>query len=79
AAGPVAPSEPALSLRAEQALHGLSRRERQVSLLASEGLTNREIAGQLVLSVRTVEYHVANAMTKLEIHSRRELRGIIGS
>ncbi|TDS85791.1 helix-turn-helix domain-containing protein [Nesterenkonia aurantiaca] len=75
---PVAPSEPALSLRAEQALRGLSRRERQVSLLVSEGMTNREIAGQLVLSVRTVEYHVANAMTKLEIHSRRDLRGIIG-
>nr|WP_246310604.1 helix-turn-helix transcriptional regulator [Nesterenkonia sandarakina] len=71
-------TDPVLSPRAEEALHGLSRRERQVSLLVSEGRTNREVAEQLVLSVRTVEYHVANAMTKLKIHSRRELRGLIG-
>lgn len=76
--GVSAMTDPVLSPRAEEALHGLSRRERQVSLLVSEGRTNREVAEQLVLSVRTVEYHVANAMTKLKIHSRRELRGLIG-
>lgn len=68
-----------LSLRAEDALSGLSKRERQVSMLVSEGRTNREVAEQLVLSVRTVEYHVANAMAKLKIRSRRELRGLVGS
>ncbi|MCH8564794.1 LuxR C-terminal-related transcriptional regulator [Nesterenkonia sp. LB17] len=76
--GPPGKSEPVLSLRAEEALRGLSRRERQVAMLVSEGLTNREVAERLVLSVRTVEYHVANAMAKLKIRSRRELRGLVG-
>ncbi|MGJ9372176.1 LuxR C-terminal-related transcriptional regulator [Nesterenkonia sp. CF4.4] len=76
---PSAKPEPVLSLRAQEALSGLSKRERQVSMLVSEGRTNREVAEQLVLSVRTVEYHVANAMAKLKIRSRRELRGLIGS
>lgn len=70
---------PAMSDRAEAALRGLSRRERQVSVLVSQGRTNREVAEQLVLSVRTVEYHVANAMAKLQIRSRRELRGLLSA
>lgn len=76
---PAVKSPPVLSLRAEHTLRDLSRRERQVSVLVAQGLTNREVAEQLVLSVRTVEYHVANAMAKLQIHSRRELRGLVGS
>jgi DNA-binding CsgD family transcriptional regulator/tetratricopeptide (TPR) repeat protein len=66
-----------LTPAAEAALAGLSRRERQVSLLVSQGSTNREVAEQLVLSVRTVEYHVANTMAKLQLHSRRELRRLL--
>lgn len=52
----------------------LSPREREVVVLVAEGLTNREAAAALYLSVRTVEQHVATAMRKLVVSSRRELR-----
>lgn len=52
---------------------GLTDREYDVAALLARGMTNSEIAGQLVLSVRTVEAHVANAMQKLGLHTRTEL------
>jgi non-specific serine/threonine protein kinase len=51
----------------------LTRREAQVAALVARGLTNREIAGQLFLSVRTVEVHVDHALTKLGFHTRTQL------
>jgi DNA-binding CsgD family transcriptional regulator/tetratricopeptide (TPR) repeat protein len=51
----------------------LTRREREVAQLVGEGLTNREIAGRLVLSVRTVETHVDRVLGKLNFHSRSQL------
>ena len=38
-----------------------------------EGKTNKEIAAQLYLSPKTIEYHLANAYRKLGVHSRVEL------
>jgi predicted ATPase len=52
----------------------LSPREEQIARLAADGLTNREIAESLVLSPRTVEVHVANALRKLGLSSRRQFR-----
>ncbi|MFY1677698.1 LuxR C-terminal-related transcriptional regulator [Streptomyces sp. WMMC905] len=52
---------------------GLSPREREVAELAAAGLTNREIAGTLHLSPRTVEHHVSGAMRKLGVPSRQGL------
>ena len=52
----------------------LTRREREIVELASLGATNAEIAGQLVLSVRTVESHLYRAMSKLGVRTRHELR-----
>ena len=52
---------------------GLTRREAQVAALAGRGLSNAEIADQLVLSVRTVETHVYRAMQKRGVGDRREL------
>lgn len=51
----------------------LSPREQEVAALAAAGLTNREIAGTLHLSPRTVEQHVARAMRKLGTQSRQAL------
>jgi predicted ATPase/DNA-binding CsgD family transcriptional regulator len=51
----------------------LTARERQVVALAAAGHTNRQIAEALVVSDRTVETHVANALGKLGFRSRAQL------
>jgi DNA-binding CsgD family transcriptional regulator len=51
----------------------LTPRERQVVGLVAEGATNREVAAQLFLSPRTVEYHLRSVFSKLGISSRAEL------
>ena len=51
---------------------GLSGRELEVMRLVSVGHTNREIAGQLFLSPRTVDMHVRNILRKLSCRSRVE-------
>ncbi|MEU2068242.1 helix-turn-helix transcriptional regulator [Streptomyces anulatus] len=56
----------------------LSPRERAVARLASLGLSNREIARELVLSHRTVEHHVARALRKLGVSSRTEIGSRLG-
>ncbi|MEV0383407.1 AAA family ATPase [Nonomuraea sp. NPDC050643] len=55
--------------------HGqtLSSREREVARLAATGKTNQEIADELFLSRRTVESHVASALRKLGLPSRKDL------
>jgi non-specific serine/threonine protein kinase len=44
---------------------GLSSREREVAVLVARGLTNRQIAEQLVISERTAEGHVDHIRDKL--------------
>ena len=53
----------------------LSDREREVLEEVASGATNREIAGQLFLSPRTVGYHLYKAYPKLGVSSRRGLAG----
>lgn len=48
----------------------LTRRERQVATLVSEGLTNRHIAQRLFVTEKTVEMHLAHIFTKLNVTSR---------
>jgi len=48
----------------------LTRREREVLELVAEGMRNREIAERLVLSVRTIDHHVAASMRKLRARTR---------
>lgn len=52
----------------------LTPREAEIAELAARGMHNKAIAEQLVLSVRTVEAHLANIYTKLGISSRKQLR-----
>jgi DNA-binding NarL/FixJ family response regulator len=52
--------------------HGLSSREREVLRLLSEGMTDREIAGALTISTRTVETHVSSVLHKLGVRNRVE-------
>ena len=51
----------------------LTSTETRVATLAAEGRTNSEIAQRLFVSSRTVETHLRNAYTKLEIRSRDQL------
>ncbi|MFJ3644594.1 helix-turn-helix transcriptional regulator [Streptomyces murinus] len=54
--------------------HLLTGREREVARLVGLGCTNREIADELTLSVKTIEYHLRSVFVKLGMRSRRELR-----
>jgi len=51
----------------------LTKREREVLQLLAEGVSTKEIAGRLNLSVKTVETHRANTMDKLDIHTISKL------
>jgi non-specific serine/threonine protein kinase len=51
----------------------LTRRETEVAVLVARGLTNRDIAAQLFLSVRTVEVHLDHILTKLDFRTRTQL------
>jgi DNA-binding CsgD family transcriptional regulator len=55
----------------------VSAREREVAGLVAAGLSNREIADQLTVSVRTVEGHIYRACIKLDAADRDELAKIV--
>jgi non-specific serine/threonine protein kinase len=57
----------------EDLAHILTPRERRVVRLVAEGLSNREIATELVVTERTAEAHVSNALNKLGLKSRTQL------
>jgi DNA-binding CsgD family transcriptional regulator/tetratricopeptide (TPR) repeat protein len=70
AMGSRVPRGPRAVTRANPA--GLTPRQLAVLTLLREGLTNAEIADRLVLSVRTVDHHVAAVLDKLGVRSRRD-------
>ena len=51
----------------------LTPREREIAALIARGLSNRAIAGELVISQATVARHVANMLTKLGFSSRARI------
>jgi DNA-binding NarL/FixJ family response regulator len=63
---------------AQAALAVLTSQEAQIVRLAAQGLSNRDIAAQLILSPRTVGHHLYKAYPKLGVLSRGELPALLG-
>jgi DNA-binding NarL/FixJ family response regulator len=59
--------------KAESEAPSLTERETEVLRLVAKGLSYKDIAERLVLSHRTVQNHVQNTLTKLQLHNRVEL------
>jgi DNA-binding CsgD family transcriptional regulator len=86
-----AAAEPFLRrVAADLALHGitvgrrgsrspleLTDRERDVAVLVAKGMTNREVAAELYVSQKAVDYHLGHIFGKLGITSRRDLRQLV--
>ncbi|MFJ8794700.1 AAA family ATPase [Streptomyces sp. NPDC102462] len=72
--GTPAAEEPVGGSRTRQQPVELSDAELRVATLAARGLTNREIAGQLFITVSTVEQHLTRAYRKLDVQRRADLR-----
>jgi predicted ATPase/DNA-binding CsgD family transcriptional regulator len=72
AVAPVAGARPAQPARADLP-GGLSEREREVVALIARGLTSREIAERLVISVKTADTHASHVRDKLNLRSRAEI------
>jgi DNA-binding NarL/FixJ family response regulator len=56
----------------------LTAREREIAVLAADGLLSKDIADRLYLSVRTVNNHLQNAYSKLGVNSRAEMARLLG-
>ncbi|MET8082108.1 LuxR C-terminal-related transcriptional regulator [Streptomyces sp. NPDC005303] len=65
------------ALDAPDALASLTAREREIAGLVSKGMTNAQVAGALVLSVRTVETHLGQVYRKLGVANRASLTRIM--
>jgi DNA-binding CsgD family transcriptional regulator len=71
------PRTPSIALlRLPDEMSRLTVREREVGTLAAQGLSNRDIAERLVVSIRTVDTHLHNLYAKLGVSSRAALRAI---
>lgn len=57
----------------------LTDREREIAVLVARGRSSREVADQLVVSIRTVDNHLQRVYAKLGISSRRELAAQVGA
>jgi len=57
----------------------LTEREQDVVALVTKGMTNRQVAAELYVSNKAVEYHLRNIFGKLGVTSRGELRASLSS
>jgi len=73
-----AAGEPSLGDAASSVLMDiLTRREREIAELVAQGLTNRQIAAQLVVAERTVDTHVGKILRKLALTSRTQVAALV--
>jgi predicted ATPase/DNA-binding SARP family transcriptional activator/DNA-binding CsgD family transcriptional regulator len=70
---PLTPSSPESEQASSDEPPTLTRREKEVAILVGRGLTNRQIASELVLSEHTVHHHVTNILKKLNLSSRQQV------
>jgi serine/threonine-protein kinase PknK len=70
---PVTPPSPESEQPSSDEPPNLTRREKEVAILVGRGLTNRQIASELVLSEHTVHHHVTNILRKLKLRSREQI------
>src|SRR5262249_61944016 len=68
------PSQPAAT---KQAVLALTSREAEVAHLVGRGLSNPEIAAELFISRKAVEYHLGNVYAKCGLRGRQELRRFV--
>ncbi len=59
-------------IQAQQSVESLTEREQEVLTLLAKGMTNKDIAQSLFLSVRTIEAHLRNVYSKLGVATRTE-------
>jgi NarL family two-component system response regulator LiaR len=59
--------------RTQQGDESFTEREREVLLLVADGLSNKEIADELHISIKTVKTHVSNLLMKCELDDRTQL------
>jgi DNA-binding NarL/FixJ family response regulator len=69
-----APGRPPAGRRTDELL---THREKEAAALIARGLTSRQIAQELVISVRTVDKHITNLLKKLNLHSREQMSASI--
>jgi DNA-binding CsgD family transcriptional regulator len=60
-------------------VQSLTPSERRIAELAATGLTNREIAAELFLTAKTVEWHLGHVFAKLGVHRRQELAAALSA
>jgi non-specific serine/threonine protein kinase len=70
---PVTPPSSASEQASSDEPPSLTPREKEVAILVARGLTNRQIASELVLSEHTVHHHVTNILQKLNLSSRQQV------
>jgi DNA-binding CsgD family transcriptional regulator len=68
------PADPATK---QQPLLALTSRETEVAHLVGKGLSNPEIAAELFISRKAVEYHLGNIYAKCGVHGRQQLRRFV--
>ena len=68
-----------LGLELALAPRALTRREKEVAILAVRGLSSQDIADRLCIGVRTVDTHLARVYYKLGITGRSQLAGALSS